>query len=131
MFPAFCEEFAEEDAIISDSINLGAAHSNKSGMHTPLQLVQNAGRVGEKFADKATSMFGHVAHDVTGKDIFNPDSAHGIVIQALEKNKAAEALARRIWLSFVVEGNDALYMDDVVEVLGAGRQPEAEACFGK
>ena len=132
MFPAFCPEFAEEDAAISDSINLATNKKGgrKSGMATPMQLVQNVGRMGDRFGDKITAAFGNVAHEVTGKDVFNPDSAHSVVIEALEKNKSAEALARRIWLSFVVEGNDALYMDDVVEVLGAGRQPEAEACFG-
>lgn len=132
MFPAFCPEFADEDAAISDSINLAnkkKGANRKSGMATPMQFVQNVGRFGDKVGDKITSAFGNVAHEVTGKDVFNPDSAHSVVIQALEKNKSAEALARRIWLSFVVEGNDALYMDDVEEVLGAGRKPEAEACF--
>ena len=130
MFPAFCAEFADEDAAISDSINLtkGKKH-RKSGAATPMQLVQNVSRMGDRVGDKISAAFGNVAHEVTGKDVFNADSAHSVVVQALEKNKSAEALARRIWLSFVVEGNDALYMDDVVEVLGAGRQPEAEACF--
>ena len=132
MFPSFCPEFSDEDAAISDSINLSKKKGGhrKSGMATPMQLVQNVGRFGDKMGDKITSAFGNVTHEITGKDVFNSDSAHSVVIQALEKNKSAEALARRIWLSFVVEGNDALYMDDVVEVLGAGRQPEAEACFG-
>ncbi|KAL9057562.1 MAG: hypothetical protein Q9162_002295 [Coniocarpon cinnabarinum] len=131
MFPAFCEEFAEEDAVISDCINItNSKKGGKSGSNTPLQFVQDMGKMGGKVGEKVTQAIGHVAHEITGqKDTFNPESAHGIVVQALEKNKSAEALARRIWLSFVVEGNDALYMDDVVEVLGAGRQPEAEACF--
>lgn len=130
MFPAYCPEFADEDAIINDSIDLSLADSKsknhkKSGSSTPLRFIRGAGR----FGDKLTSAFGNIAQEVSGKDVFNPDSAHSIVVEALEKNQSAEALARRIWLSFVVEGNDALYMDDVVEVLGAGRQPEAEECF--
>lgn len=40
---------------------------------------------------------------MTGKKVFDPNSAHSIVLEALENNKSAEALARRIWMSFVVE----------------------------
>jgi small-conductance mechanosensitive channel len=61
--------------------------------------------------------------------VFDPNSAHSIVLTALERNKSAEALARRIWMSFVVEGKNELTMDDFVEVMGPGRQDEAEECF--
>lgn len=66
---------------------------------------------------------------MTGKKVFDPNSAHNIVLEALESNRSAEALARRIWLSFVVEGKDALYEEDMVEVMGPGRQKDAEECF--
>ena len=32
-------------------------------------------------------------------------------------------------MSFVVEGRDALYRDDLIEVLGSNRRTEAEECF--
>jgi hypothetical protein len=38
-------------------------------------------------------------------------------------------LARRIWLSFVLEGRDALYADDFLEVLDSEQQAEAEEAF--
>lgn len=47
----------------------------------------------------------------------------------MDKNRSAEALARRIWLSFVAEGKNSLYLEDLVEVMGPGRQNEAEECF--
>ncbi|KAL9100483.1 MAG: hypothetical protein Q9187_009358, partial [Circinaria calcarea] len=90
-----------------------------------MRLLQNAGRVG----DNITAAFGNIAHEVTGKQVFNPTAAHSIVVEALEKNKSSEALARRIWLSFVVEGKDTLYQDDIVEVLGSDQRAEAEECF--
>ena len=131
LFPAYCSEFAEEDYIINDSIDLalvegkhGTGH-NRSGSATPMRLIQNIGRVG----DKLTSAFGNIAHEVTGKQVFNPDSAHSIVVEALEKNKSSEALAQRLWMSFVVEGKEALYQEDVMEVLGADRHAEAEEAF--
>ena len=131
LFPAYCQEFAEEDYIINDSVNLGlldkktkSGHA-RSGSATPMRLIQNIGRAG----DKLTSAFGNIAHEVTGKQVFNPDSAHSIVVEALEKNKSSEALAKRLWMSFVVEGKEALYQEDIVEVLGAERNHEAEEAF--
>ena len=127
LFPAYCNEFAEEDYIIHDSINIpGSRHGHKrSGSATPMKLLMNVGR----FGDKITSAFGNMASEVTGKQVFNPDSAHSIVVEALEKNRSSEALAKRLWMSFVVEGKEALFMEDVVEVLGAEYHAEAEEAF--
>ena len=129
LFPAYCSEFAEEDYIINDSIELGEKTGSmgykRSGSATPMRLLHNVGR----FGDKLTSAFGNIAHEVTGKQVFNPTSAHSIVVEALEKNRSSEALAKRLWMSFVVEGKEALYREDIVEVLGAGRENEAEEAF--
>lgn len=137
LFPMYCEEFAEEDYCISDSIEamLMGGKKKRRGFHkksgsltpniNPMNLVGEVGR----FGDKITSVFGNIASEITGKQVFNPNSAHSIVIEALEKVRSSEALARRIWMSFVVEGKDALYVDDVAEVLGPGHHEEAEECF--
>lgn len=129
LFPAYCSEFADEDYIINDSINLrenftGSSHQ-RSGSGTPLRLLQNVGR----FGDKITSAFGNIAQEVTGKQVFNPTAAHSIVVEALEKNKSSEALAKRLWMSFVVEGKSALFQEDIIEVLGPERSEEAVECF--
>lgn len=131
LFPAYCQEFSEEDAIINDSLGLNMLEGShkrghaRSGSATPMKLIQNIGRAG----DKLTSAFGNIAKEVTGKQVFNPDSAHSIVVEALEKNKSSEALAKRLWMSFVVEGKEALYLEDIVEVLGVDRHEEAEEAF--
>ena len=131
LFPAYCHEFAEEDYIINDSMNLALLDGKKNGGHarsgsaTPMRLIHNIGRAG----DKLTSAFGNIAHEVTGKQVFNPDSAHSIVVEALEKNKSSEALAKRLWMSFVVEGKEALYLEDIIEVLGADSHADAEEAF--
>ncbi|KAL8906336.1 MAG: hypothetical protein Q9207_002111 [Kuettlingeria erythrocarpa] len=129
LFPAYCNEFVEEDYIINDSFDLGDSNRGsghkRSGSATPMRLLQNVGRIG----DKVTSVFGNIAHEVTGKQVFNPGSAHSVVVEALEKNKSSEALAKRLWMSFVVEGKDALYEEDIIEVLGDGHHDEAEECF--
>ncbi|TKA23332.1 hypothetical protein B0A50_07540 [Salinomyces thailandicus] len=132
LFPAYCPEFAEEDYHIADQLNLGKALGGKnrashhrSGSTTPMRLMQDV----QRYGDKLTSAFGDVAQEITGREVFNPNSAHAIVIGALEKKRTSEALARRIWMSLVCEGREALYQDDVMEVLGSGRRTEAEEAF--
>ncbi|KAF2396146.1 hypothetical protein EJ06DRAFT_484109 [Trichodelitschia bisporula] len=130
IFPSYCNEFAAEDYIIDDALNISSlkkkGESDKpSGTATPMRLLHNVGR----FGDKAMSMFGNVASEITGKKVFQTNSAHNIVVEALERTRACEALARRLWMSFVVEGRDSLYQDDIMEVLGPDRRVEAEECF--
>ncbi|KAF2761071.1 hypothetical protein EJ05DRAFT_251504 [Pseudovirgaria hyperparasitica] len=131
LFPMYCREFQEEDYIINDSLEFGmgsrtnSGNQKRPGSANPTRLLQNVGR----FGDKITSVFGNVAHEITGKKVFNPNSAHSIVVEALEKKRTSEALAKRIWMSLVVEGRNALYADDIAEVLGADRTAEADECF--
>ncbi|XP_014557051.1 hypothetical protein COCVIDRAFT_26296 [Bipolaris victoriae FI3] len=136
LFPAYCNEFAEEDYIIQDTIldlglssKKGTFKHGRSGSRTPLRLIQEVGRDAGRIGDKITSVFGTIASEITGKKVFDTNSAHSIVITALERNKSAEALAKRIWMSLVVEGKNELYLEDLVEVMGPNRQEEAEECF--
>ncbi|KAK3906445.1 Mechanosensitive ion channel-domain-containing protein [Staphylotrichum tortipilum] len=130
LFPMYCPEFADEDYIIADSIEamLGKTKGRtKQGVAAaPMKLVGNVGRLG----DKITSVFGNLASEITGKQVFNPNSAHSVVVEALEKTSSSEAMARRIWMSFVVEDQEALSIDDIVEVMGPAHREEAEECFG-
>lgn len=130
LFPMYCQDFAEEDYAINDSLERMFGGSSKlitpkTGAATPLKLIGNVGRVG----DKVTSTVGNIASEIAGKQILNPNSAHSIVLGALEKKRSSEALASRLWLSFVVEGRDALYLEDFEEVLGPAYKNEAEEAF--
>ncbi|KAK4187582.1 Mechanosensitive ion channel-domain-containing protein [Podospora australis] len=126
LFPMYCPEFAEEDYIINDSIDVILTGGKQKGVAAaPMKLVGDVGRLG----DKITSVFGNIASEITGKQVFNPNSAHSIVVEALEKVRSSEAMARRIWMSFVVEGRESLSMDDIIEVMGPAHREEAEECF--
>jgi len=132
LFPMYCHEFAEEDYTIADQLNIGklgskfARSGRRSGTVTPFRLLQDVGR----FGDKVTAAFGNVAQEITGnKGVFNPNAAHTIVIEALDRKRSSEALARRIWMSLVIEGKDSLYLEDMVDVLGQEHQEEAEEAF--
>ncbi len=131
LFPMYCDEFRDEDYVISDSIEAMLAKTTghighkRSGSATPLRLIGEMGRIG----DKVTSVFGNIASEITGKQVFNPTSTHSVVVEALEKTRSSEALAKRLWMSFVVEGKEALYLEDIEEVLGPARKEAAEAAF--
>lgn len=129
LFPMYCPEFSDEDYIINDSIDMILARSKgghkRGGSVNPMKLIGDVGR----FGDKLTSVFGNIASEITGKQVFNPNSAHSIVVEALEKVRSSEAMARRIWMSFVVEDRDSLSVDDIIEVLGPDFKEEAEECF--
>jgi hypothetical protein len=130
LFPMYCGEFMEEDYLINDGIEAliakttGQPMHQRSGSATPMKLIGQVGRVG----DKVTSIFGNIASEITGKQVFNPNSAHSVV-EALEKTRSSEALAKRLWMSFVVEGKEALHVEDVEEILGPSRKEEAEQVF--
>ncbi|KAJ5963678.1 uncharacterized protein N7479_003554 [Penicillium vulpinum] len=129
MFPVYCPEFKDEDSLIFDSVLAQAGTNGKRSSAMPLRMLRHVGKNVGRVGDKVTAAFGHVASELTGKQVFNPTSTHTMVIEALERKRHAAALARRIWMSFVVEGREALFMDDIVEVLGAEHEAEAEECF--
>lgn len=129
LFPMYCREFEEEDLLINDSIEAMLSNRKKghsqTGSVTPMRIIGDVGR----FGDKVTSVFGNMASEIAGKQVFNPTSAHSIVVEALEKKRSSEALAKRLWMSFVVEGKDALYPHDIREVLGPAHHEEADEAF--
>lgn len=133
MFPMYCAEFSEDDSTIMDPILSQATKKTKRSSIMPLRMVQDVGRtVGQqagRLGDKVQAAVGNVASELTGKQMFNNNTTHAVVVSALERKRCAAALARRVWMSFVVEGRDALYIDDIVEVLGPGHETEADECF--
>ena len=60
---------------------------------------------------------------------FKTKSTTKIVDHALDDPRASAALAKRIWMSIVPEGRDALTVEDIVDVLKSHRRKEAEECF--
>ncbi|KAI5358832.1 putative EF-hand domain, mechanosensitive ion channel MscS, LSM domain superfamily [Septoria linicola] len=127
MFPEWGRDFAEEDATIQSSTLTGVrTQLNKAGMgKAGAEVIDNMHRV----RDKVTAAFGAMASDVTGQKLFSTTNAHSIVLKALENEHSSKALARRIWLSFTAAGKDALYLQDIVEVLGKDRLEDAEEIF--
>jgi len=126
LFPEYCREFEREDADIQGNTLTEVREAMaKAGGRNITQALSRMGRA----RDKATAAFGAMASDITGKQVFSTTSAHAIVLEALESEKACKALASRLWLSLVGEGKEALYRSDLHEVLGHSRFDEAEDIF--
>jgi small-conductance mechanosensitive channel len=120
----FSREFADLDYDIFDPDTSGIKKKlGQAGIRTT--VINDIGRA----RDKVTSAFGNIASEISGKTLFNPNSAHSIVIGALETRRASKALARRLWLSFVPEGKDVLLVQDIRDVLGPSQAEEADEIF--
>nr|OQO05983.1 hypothetical protein B0A51_18121 [Rachicladosporium sp. CCFEE 5018] len=124
LFPEYCREFLDEDADIQGNTLTEVREAMaKAGMDT--KVFRGMGRA----RDQMTAAVGAMLSDVTGKELGSTTSAHAIVLEALESEKASKALARRLWLSFVGQGRDVLLKSDLLEVLGETRAAEAEDMF--
>lgn len=126
LFPMYCREFEEEDYMINNSLYVRLPGKPKAGpAGVPRRLAGNVGRIG----DKVTSIVGNIASEITGKQVLNPNSAHSVVTEALEELTSSEALGRRIWMTFAVEGRESVYLDDLNEVLGPANAADAKRAF--
>ena len=56
-------------------------------------------------------------------------SSLAVVDNALESQRSAAALAKRIWISLVPQAHNVLTVNDILEVLGPRRREEAEEAF--
>lgn len=126
-FPEYCSEFADEDYIIKDTVLralVGKTQGDRA-LQAHIKVLGDVGRIG----DKVGSAFGRLGTEITGNASTRLEQSRQTVLQALETRLSSEALARRLWWSFVCEERDAMMLEDVVDVLGDHRQEEAEEVF--
>ena len=133
MFPMYEADFLEEDIIIHANFEAFVRKGQKERIN---HEAKSDGRGRRKFrgmgrlGNKVNSVFGNIASELTGKRVLPLRSAESIVVDCLERSKASKALARRLWFSFVIQGNDCLRLEDTQEVLGPDSQDIAEDSFG-
>lgn len=136
LFPMYGADFWEEDQDIRPGfesyVRKSRFHYNRlSKEQDPEEMkkrraLRGLGTVGEK----VHSVFGNIASELTGQTKLLPErSAQRFVMEALEKTKSSRALARRMWLSFVMEGNEVLHLSDLQDVLGPDEHEMAEESF--
>ena len=133
MFPRFGQEFMEEDLALEPATFTGLHQRSGrgkgsrpgSGAVTPMQLVDGARRVFQVGAGLVEA----ARNEVSGKKQSSVATTYSIVVEALSYPERCAALTRRIWLSFVQEGNEALLPEDMLDVFGSDDQENAEAAF--
>ncbi|KAL7266283.1 hypothetical protein RUND412_011176, partial [Rhizina undulata] len=129
LFPVYDEFFKEDYIILQGTIPaiLTTPGTRMSGSINPIKnILHQINHVQETMA----GTIGNIAQEVTGaKDICNATSPYSVVIDALHRKISAEALAHRIWMSFVPEGSTALTLDDLLEVMGHEHEERAKECF--
>ncbi|PVH73195.1 hypothetical protein DL98DRAFT_608373 [Cadophora sp. DSE1049] len=85
LFPMYCKEFIDEDYVMNDSVEPILANTTRSyrrsGSAKHLKLISDVGRLGGKI----TSAFGNIASEITGMQVFNPNSAHSIDFAMVHK----------------------------------------------
>jgi len=113
----FCERFAQDDY----TILTGIVDKKESS-----QLLTNLRFAGREVAQ----MFGQMTSDITGASLFNTQAAHTIVTEALEATTSSEALARRIWHSFVPIGGEALTQADLERAFPPQHVHDVDELFG-
>lgn len=125
LFPEFSKEFEREDTEIHSGTSLvdlqNTVDGKRGGVRT--KILGNVHRAREK----AAAAFGTMAADA--KELGVTTQAHSVVSRALENERASKALARRLWLSLCSSGKNAVYKQDILEVLGPDREDEAEEIF--
>ncbi|KAK4499599.1 hypothetical protein PRZ48_010117 [Zasmidium cellare] len=126
LFPEFSKEFEHEDTEIHCGTSLIEARDNVDG-HTNVRdkILINVHRAREK----AAAAIGALKSDVASQELGGTSNLHSVVSKALESDRASKALARRLWLSLCSSGKDAVYKQDIQEVLGPQCEAEAEEIF--
>lgn len=130
VFPQNCSEFESDDlhlqagALANRGKNIPVGFARKIVTSNDVQkVVGNLSRV----VGGAAKVLGTVGRDISGNG--QDDTSHQVVMDALANRYTSETLARRIWMSLVLEGADELTIGDLVDVLGEQNRSDSEAVF--
>jgi hypothetical protein len=121
LYPVGTPEFHDIDTIIGNAT--GAEHGEYR-----VRATRYLARLGIDTYGM-TSFFGNFLDGDPKSHWLRPASSYAVVERAIANPKSAHALARRIWMSLVPVGRDALTAQDIAEVLGPFRKEEAENYF--
>ncbi|KAK4143917.1 uncharacterized protein C8A04DRAFT_11888 [Dichotomopilus funicola] len=121
LYPIGTAEFEDEDTMIRN------ATGQEHGEHR-IRATHYLSRLGIDTYG-LTSFFGNFLSSSPDSHWLRPASGYATVERAIANPKSAAALARRIWMSFVPMGKEALTAENMAEVLGPSRKSEAEAYF--
>ena len=98
-----------------------------SGSRTPMQYVEKAQIGVTQGFRKVGDIAGRVAGDFTGRQITNSTSPRQVCLTLLKSNSGSPILARRLYRTFVREGQETISSEDLKPAFDSDE--EAEAAF--
>ena len=98
-----------------------------SGARTPAQYLDKAHKNAREALNAVTDVAGKVAMDFTGKPVVKSTHPHQVVLTLLNTTKGSQVLARRLYRTFVREGEETVSSDDLKNAFDDNE--EADAAF--
>lgn len=98
-----------------------------SGVRTPLVRLQQARAGAQKTFNKVGDVFGKVAGDFTGKQVSKSTSPQQVVLTLLYTTEGSQALARRLYRTFIRDDCENVLADDLKHAFSS--EDEADAAF--
>ena len=98
-----------------------------SGGHTPMVLLNKAQRKGRGYFSKVGDVAGKVAGDFTGRQITKSTHPRQLVLTLLSTVSDSQALARRLYRTFVEEGAETISIEDLKHAFD--NEEEADSAF--
>ena len=98
-----------------------------SGAHTPMVLINKAQRNARGYISKVGDVAGKVAGDFTGRQVIKSTHPRQIVIMLLSTVSDSQALARRLYRTFVEEDAETISQEDLKHAFD--NDEEADSAF--
>ena len=117
------EKIAMEDSDFEE----GGLSGPPSGTCTPMQYLDKAQKNVTEVFHKVGDVAGKVAGDFTGKQVAQSTHPHQVILMLLNSTSGSRVLARRLYRTFVREGTDTVFSDDMKNAFD--NEEEADAAF--
>lgn len=105
----------------------GGPSNPASGNRTPMQYLEKAQKNVAGALNKVGDVAGKVAGDFTGKQVHKSTHPHQVILTLLHTTSGSQVLARRLFRTFVREGTETVFSDDLKPAFD--NDEEAEAAF--
>ncbi|MCJ1296915.1 hypothetical protein MMC34_008483 [Xylographa carneopallida] len=121
-------QYSKDKISLEDSeFEEGGRSGPASGARTPAQIIEKAQKNVAQVFNKVGDVAGKVAGDFTGKQVTKSTHPHQVVLMLLNSTSGSQVLARRLFRTFVREGTETVYSEDMKNAFD--NDEEADAAF--
>ena len=121
-------QYSKEKIAMEDSdFEEGGPSGPGSGTRTPMQYIDKAQKNVTEAFHKVGDVAGKVAGDFTGRQVTQSTHPHQVILMLLNSTPGSLVLARRLYRTFVREGTETVFSDDMKDAFD--NDEEAEAAF--